>query len=285
MGGSGFSFKIKMSTAEAKDRAHFFQVDSVHVDVKNLNIKLKKSKFRVVFALFKPLLFRVIRPVIQKVLEKQIKDSVNQLDEMAYAINEEVKRAAADVKNDPANAPNVYNRYYTAAQKKIMQGKEKTAKTTADKKVNIAMTQHDSLFPNVQLPGGISTKATEYKELAAKGDKWESPVFGIGAAKESTGLPKPTAVSRKPHNTAAGMTGVGSTSAPNTSGFKNEVNEAFGGKNQDLSLAQGGNGTAAPPPATQGGTGTYFGANNPVLNGSTGTEKTTLASDVRGAMA
>jgi hypothetical protein len=274
-----------MSTAEAKDRAHFFQVDSVHVDVKNLNIKLKKSKFRVVFALFKPLLFRVIRPVIQKVLEKQIKDSVNQLDEMAYAINEEVKRAAADVKNDPANAPNVYNRYYTAAQKKIMQGKEKTAKTTADKKVNIAMTQHDSLFPNVQLPGGISTKATEYKELAAKGDKWESPVFGIGAAKESTGLPKPTAVSRKPHNTAAGMTGVGSTSAPNTSGFKNEVNEAFGGKNQDLSLAQGGNGTAAPPPATQGGTGTYFGANNPVLNGSTGTEKTTLASDVRGAMA
>ena len=59
------------------------------------------------------------------------------------------------------------------------------------------MTQHDSIFPNIKLPGGISTKATEYKELARKGDKWESPVFSIGSARESTNVPKVSPVSRK----------------------------------------------------------------------------------------
>ncbi|KAH0321876.1 hypothetical protein KCU74_g9185, partial [Aureobasidium melanogenum] len=69
----------------------------------------------------------------------------------------------------------------------------------ADKKVNMAVTQHDSMFKNISLPGGISTKATEYKELAAKGDKWESPIFSIGSAKETSNLPKMASITRKPH--------------------------------------------------------------------------------------
>ena len=68
----------------------------------------------------------------------------------------------------------------------------------------MAVTQHDSIFKNIKLPGGISSKATEFKELAAKGDKWESPVFGIGNASESSDIPKLTPVSRKPHNAASG---------------------------------------------------------------------------------
>lgn len=34
LGGSGFSFKIKMSTADKTDKQNMFKVDSVNVDVK-----------------------------------------------------------------------------------------------------------------------------------------------------------------------------------------------------------------------------------------------------------
>ncbi len=204
MGGTGFSFKIAMETADKSDGHHFFKVDKVTVDVKNLNIKLKQSKYKLLFGLFKPLMFALIRPAVAKLLEKQIKDMVQQGDGYVYEIYREAERAAEAGKNDPQNAPNIYSRYVQAAQQKAMRGKEKTQETAADKKVNVAMTQHDSIFPNITLPGGISTKATEYKELARKGDRWESPIFGIGSARETTDLPKSTPISRKPHNAASG---------------------------------------------------------------------------------
>ena len=204
MGGTGFSFKIAMETADEKMRQNFFKVNTVIVDVKNLNIKLKQSNHKLLFNVFKPLLFRVLRPVIQKVLEKVIKDKLNEFDGMAYSIYQEVNRAKETAKNDPEQAQNIYQQYVTAAQKKFAQGKQKSAEVAADKKANVAMTQYDSMFKDIKLPGGISTKATEYKELAMKGDKWESPVFGIGSAKESTNIPRVTPVSRKPHNAASG---------------------------------------------------------------------------------
>ena len=86
----------------------------------------------------------------------------------------------------------------------VQQKKEELKASAAEKSVNVAMTQHDSIFKNIQLPGGISTKATEYKDLAAKGDKWESPVFSIGSASETSNLPRVSKPTRKPHSTAAG---------------------------------------------------------------------------------
>jgi len=77
----------------------------------------------------------------------------------------------------------------------------------------LAVTQHDSIFKNIQLPGGISTKATEYKDLAAKGDKWESPIFSIGSAKETSSLPKVANVTRKPHGRAGGYGTEGTSGA------------------------------------------------------------------------
>ena len=204
MGGTGFSFKIAMETADSGDRQHFFKINTVTVDVKNLNIKLKKSKFKLLFAIFKPLLFGVVRPAVAKLLEKQIKDSVHQADGYLYEIYREAERASKEAQNDPNNVPNIYSRYVNAAQKKAMSGKQKTQEAAADKTVNIAMTQHDSIFPNIKLPGGISTKATEYKDLARKGDRWESPIFGIGSARETTDLPRVNPVSRRPHNAASG---------------------------------------------------------------------------------
>ena len=297
MGGSGLTFKIAMETADKSDKQHFFKINSVVVDIKSLTIKLKQSKHKTLFNVFRPLMFAILRPAVGKVLEKLIKDQVHTLDGKAYEIHQEAQRAAGAVQNDPANAPNIYNRYVTAAQKTMTQKKAKAEEASADKKANVAMTQNDSIFPQVKLPGGISTKATEYKALAAKGEKWESPVFGIGSAAESTNLPSLTPVSRKAHNAAAGgvrgpqnvepgsstfgtaqpqtsqgTSGYGNNASSGygnnaSSGFGNEVSEAFSSPaSNDYSLKNTSGG------GVNGGIneshGTTLGKNNPVLSGS-----------------
>ncbi|OTA60056.1 hypothetical protein K449DRAFT_415349 [Hypoxylon sp. EC38] len=199
MGGDGFCFRLKLSTADDKDKQHFFKIDKVDVDVKNLKIKLVKSNHKILFSLFKPLMLKVLRPVIQKTAEKQLKDQFNKFDQLLYQIKQEADRAVDDARRDPENAPNIYNRYVTAAQKQVLQGKKKVEAVAADKKVNMAVTKEDSIFPNIHLPGGISSKATEYKELARKGEMWESPVFSIGAASKSSDVPPAPEVIRKPH--------------------------------------------------------------------------------------
>jgi len=111
-----------------------------------------------------------------------------------------------EAKANPEEAPNIYMRYYNAMQKRLLQGKEKAEAFVSDKKVNVAVTKQDSIFPDIHLPGGISSKATEYKELAAKGDKWESPVFSIGGAKKSTDIPSVPRIERKAHAVSGGQT-------------------------------------------------------------------------------
>lgn len=260
LGGTGLSFKVAMETADKSDKAHFFKINHVDVDIQHMNIKLKQSNHKLLFNLFKPLLFKVIRPVIQKAVETQVRQNVQKLDSTFFAAKQEADRAAAEAKRnpDPENVQNIYQRYFTALQKQFTQGKEKKDEVKADKSVNVAITQNDSIFKNIQLPGGISTKATEYKELAAKGDKWESPVFSIGSASETSNLPRVSTPTRKPHSTnpgglrdasavgasgaaagSAGMVGTSATktSAPesgltngnstNTAGFANQVDNAF----------------------------------------------------------
>lgn len=267
LGGDGLSFKIAAETADKADGQHFFKVSKVDVDVKNFSIKLKKSNHKLLFGLVKPLLIKVIRPVLQKVLEKQIKDSFIKADAFLYDIHEEAERAKAELKKnpDPENAQNLYQRYAAATQKKLMemnQKKEKAKEAVADKKVNVAVTQHDSIFKDVTLTGGISSKATEFKDLAKQGEKWESPVFSIGSAKETSNLPKISAVTRKPHRTAvdnAGSTGYANGN-PNfqTQHFQKEVNQAFNGTTEGADgLRTGINGQH-----------TSLGSANPVLQGS-----------------
>ncbi|KAL8883658.1 MAG: hypothetical protein Q9192_007058, partial [Flavoplaca navasiana] len=296
MGGTGFSFKIAMETADKSDGQHFFKINKIDVDMKSLNIKLKQSKHKLLFNIFKPLLFAVVKPAISKVLEKLIKDQVHQLDAKAFEIHQEAERVARAAKNDPQNAPNIYNRYVNAAKTTLTKNKEKAQAASADKKTNVAMTQHDSMFQNIKLPGGISTKATEYKNLAAQGDKWESPVFGLGSASETTNLPKVSSVTRKPHqassggvrgpqNVQGGQSTLGQAQPSNQSaGFGTQVNEAFGNnQTQDYSLGKttGMNGDFPAGGASQGGYqaggvpqggvpqsgNTTLGVNNPVLSG------------------
>ncbi|KAL1628607.1 hypothetical protein SLS56_005716 [Neofusicoccum ribis] len=270
LGGDGLSFKIAAETADKSDSQHFFKVTKVDVDVKNFNIKLKKSNHKMLFSLVKPLLVKIIRPALQKVLEKQIKDSFNQADSFLYAIHSEAERAKAELKKnpDPENAQKIYQRYLKAAQKQMMElnkKKEQAKEAVADKKVNVAVTQHDSLFKDIVLTGGISSKATEFKDLANQGEKWESPVFSIGSAKETSNLPKISTVTRKPHGTSAGLAGStsGTTADGLTNGtqnFQKDIDQAFDRTTEGVDGLKTGSNTT--------GQHTTLGSNNPVLTGS-----------------
>ena len=204
MGGSGFSFRLGLETADSKDRQHFFKVNTVVVDIKNLRLRMKQSNHKLLFNLFKPLLLSIVKPVLTKIIELQIRKYFNQGDQFAYDVSQEAQRAGQRVANNPDEAGNVYQDYMSAFQRKLAAGRQRTAEVAADKKANVAITKQDSIFPGISLPGGISTKATEYKELAAKGDRWESPIFSIGSAAATSNIPSPSAIQRKPHNAATG---------------------------------------------------------------------------------
>lgn len=222
--GTGFSFKLKLSSADAKDRQNFFKIDKIDVDVKNFNIKVKQSNHKMLFSLFKGIMLKVLRPALQKALEKVIRDKFNEFDRLAYSIKKEADRAQEQVKDDPTQAKNIYSRYVSAAQKKMTDTKQKAQEKTADKKMNVAPTQHESIFPNIKLQGGISSKATEYKELAKKGNKWESPIFSIGSASKSSSIPSVEKVRRKEHRVTQG--GVrGRDNIGNTESMTNQMQD------------------------------------------------------------
>merc|ERR1712225_93240 len=268
------------------------KVAKVDVDVKNFNIKLKQSKHKVLFAIGKPMMLKVMRPALQKALEKVIKDKFNEFDAMAYKVKVEADRAIEEAKEDPENAPNIYQRYVNAPQKQILQGKQKAEAVAADKKVNVAMTQHDSIFPNIKLPGGISSKATEYKELGQKGDTWHSPIFKLGSASASTDVPKAPNVTRKEHSvTSGGVRGpqnVGNTGSttnqlhdPSAQAAGTSTGSSFGNQvDQALNPSVNGSGinSSGINSSTTNGNGytngkvangnTTLGQNNPVLSGS-----------------
>lgn len=233
LGGEGFSFKIAARNAQKSDRTHFVVVDKVDVTVKNLSIKVKQSNHKLLFSIAKPLLLKAMKPAIQKVLEKQIKDSFEKADTFAWGVYQDVQRGVEAAKKDPENAPNIYQSYVNSFQRQFTEKKKKAEAIASKTSVNVAITQQDSMFKNISLPGGISSKATEYKQLAAKGDRWESPVFSIGSAKASSDIPKLTKVQRKSHSTTTAAIRGG-----------NHPNAHSGASQGGLGAAQGGFGGA-----------------------------------------
>lgn len=195
-------------TKLTRKQTHFIAVDKVDVVISNLAIKIKKSNHKLLFTIAKGLLLKVMKPAIQKAIEKTIKDNFEKADAYAWEIYKEVEKGKEAAKQDPENAQNIFQQYFNAYQQKATEKKEKAKQKTKDTDVNIAMTKEDSMFKNISLPGGISTKATEYKQLAEKGERWESPVFGLGSAKPSSNLPTTHKITRKPHQTRdAGVRG------------------------------------------------------------------------------
>lgn len=275
LGGEGFSFKIAASNAQKKDRQNFVKLDKVSVNIDDIDIKLKKSKHKVLFTVFKPLLFRTVRPVLQKVLEKQVRDAFTRGDAFAYEVHQEAKRAqeqaAQEIKENPKDAPNTYNRYMSAFRARMEERKrqaqqkaEQAAKR--DTKVQTTTTLSGSLFPDIKLPGGITTKASEYEEIAKKGERWESPIFSIGSASESTDIPKPDAITRKPHSAAEARLRDRNATGDAADGAATGTSLTTGGtavtngqaKHYGSTLSNGANGTSAHDTSTVSGTHTAF---------------------------
>ncbi|KAJ6126885.1 hypothetical protein N7523_002497 [Penicillium sp. IBT 18751x] len=249
LGGEGFSFKIAASTADKNDKQHFVKLDKISVNIKNMDIKLRKSKHKALFATFKPMLFRVVRPALEKVIEGQIRNAFEKGDAYAHEIHTEATKAQEAVREDPENAPSILSRYADAMRSRAQaKAKQAEAIVKRDTKVQTVMTLHDSMFPDIKLPGGVSSKATEYVELANKGERWESPIFSIGSAKESTNIPTPGPITRKAPTvdgiaSSSGVAGTGTAGYTNghtnvthtngtngvhgTNGFSREVDQAF----------------------------------------------------------
>lgn len=202
LGGSGLGLKLHLSASSKLARAHFFKCETVDVTISNLSVKLKQSRHKLLFSVLKPLLLQVMKPAIQKVAAKQIQDYFATMDAFAWRVYQEQQKIKKEIANDPENVSNLYSRYATAFKNELLRKKQQAQKVVADKEMKMAVTRQDSLdkFKNIALPGGISTKATEYKDLARRGDRWQSDVFSIGSAPETRDLPKPQGITRKsPH--------------------------------------------------------------------------------------
>ncbi|OJD11993.1 hypothetical protein AJ78_07351 [Emergomyces pasteurianus Ep9510] len=231
MGGEGFNFRISGSTSDSTDS--LFRPEKISVNVNNLRIKIKKSNHKFLFTIFKPLLYGAVRPAVEKVLEKQIRDAFVRGDRFAYAVHNEAQRAWKAARSDPQESHAIYSYYVDAVRKQVMEMRKKADETKdaakkRDTKVNLAVTERSSVFQHIKLPGGISSKATMYQDLAAQGEKWESPVFGIGDAAESTNLPRLAPITRKTHARPRDS-GIGSIEEPSSRIDKNLGKRGIGG--------------------------------------------------------
>ena len=138
----------------------------------------------------------VVKAVIAKVAEFQIRKSFDQLDEQMWLVQNEYDKAKDAAKDEPPErTANMVKMYIQAIQKRIIELKEEAEKKSSSTKVrnysqafnnnqvNVASTEETSIFPNIHFAGVISTTAAKYRQMAREGDEWRSPVFDIGPAK------------------------------------------------------------------------------------------------------
>lgn len=206
LGGEGFGFKINASKAQGSDRDHFFKVNNVSVKIRNFGIKVKRSTHKVLFKMFKSVLYRAIRPTLEKVLEGKIRELFTKGDAFAYEVHTEAKRAMDARRAESEKPPNAYARYLDAVRYRLAERKKQAKAQTSARgaTVHIAATDENSVFPDVILPHSLSDKATWYHNIAMAGERWDSPIFLIGKARQSPDIPKPSSISRKSHETADG---------------------------------------------------------------------------------
>ncbi|KAI9646554.1 hypothetical protein NHQ30_004549 [Ciborinia camelliae] len=238
LGGTGLSFKMKLSTAEKKDRQNFFKVDSVDVKFKHFKLKFKQSKHKTLLTLGKSLLVKPLTKAIGKAVGAAIKQKFEEADAFAYKVKVDADRAQKEALDKPENAPNIYRNYVSAIQRELTKGKVKAKEAqqaVQDKEFKMVMTMEDSMFPDINLPGGFSSKVTEIRNLATTGDQWRSTLFSFGQADKSIGISPAKQIEKKPHSvTQSGVKGpqnLGGSSGQQVyaqEGFHEQVDQAFG---------------------------------------------------------
>lgn len=236
LGGEGFGFKAAASIPRKDEKEQFIRLDKIDVKIDKLDIKLRKSKHKLLFQTFRPLLFRIVRPALEKVVEQKIREAFVNGDNFAKEIHTEAKKAQDNAKKaNPEDDTSIYSRYLEVFRKKMDQKKQAAqAEAKRDTKVQASATLRDSQFPDIKLPGGLTTKATEYAERAEKGEGWQSDIFSVGSAAESKDIPAPEPVTRKSPRSTGGTTSAAAATAATAGGggaaaggFTDEINNAF----------------------------------------------------------
>ncbi|KAK9451893.1 uncharacterized protein V1518DRAFT_403235 [Limtongia smithiae] len=218
LGRSGLSFTVQLSAAtELSGSNKYFQVDDVTVTIASFDLKLKRSRYRILFSIFKPLLISLMKSAMKLVLQKQIRQVFNDLDETMYRINLR-KKALEDDSADAEEKPSTFGLYSQAAKSEMKQIKEKNAerKRKSPATTNVTLIKENSMFPKVVFPQSVtSTKASKYKALASEGDKWMSPVFNLTLTKPGTGVSfnekSTSAIARTPTAVTSATTGAPAT--------------------------------------------------------------------------
>jgi Family of unknown function (DUF5923)/Protein of unknown function (DUF4449) len=137
LGGEGLSFYMKVSNALEQDRNRIFKVDDVKVSVKNLKINLRRSKHKIMFAIFRPFLMGLVKPAVAKAAEVQIRRSFDRLDEQLWLIQNEYNKAKAEAKDQsPEDNVGMGKMYWQAIQKRISEIRAK--KTPPETTVQIS---------------------------------------------------------------------------------------------------------------------------------------------------
>ncbi|BDD58509.1 hypothetical protein MPDQ_002562 [Monascus purpureus] len=203
LGGEGFSFKIMASNAKEDNQGHFFTVDDVSVKIRDLRIKVRKSRHKVLFAVFKSILHKAMRPALEKVLENRIRELFNRADAFVYQVNSDLKK---QTREETAPSGNAFSRYISVVRYRLAErAKQEEGKSQApEREVNVTATDEHLIFPDIKLPHSLAEPATHYRELATQGERWESPIFDISQAPQSTDIPRASSVTRKSHETAEG---------------------------------------------------------------------------------
>lgn len=204
LSGNGLSATIGLETAEKKDRQAFFKPADIHVSIHHMDVKLRKSTHKVLFAFFKPLLMSTLKPVIAKVAEQQIRSNLTKFDAQIYALHKKVQAEKEKAKEgDPEGAAQDLKLYFEQIKARFLENKRQKEARAKQTTVNVAATLEGSKLQNKKLPGITSTTATKMKQRAREGKTWHSSIFDIGSAKPSTNVPAPKAISRKSPNDRA----------------------------------------------------------------------------------
>jgi len=255
LGGNGLSVLIELETADRfsptskafgddnglSGGAHYFKASQVKVNLSTLKIKVRKSNHKFLIAIMKPILLRLLKPIVTRIAANEAKKAIAELDEIVSEIRTEAKRAKEVEKKlapEDRGKQATYSRYAELVKNRYQTNKEAKAKVnetkTGDSKFQFVMTQDQTMFPNITLPAGISSKTMQYRSMADQGTEWQSPVFKIGNARPTAAgkIPTPPKIVRKSTWTGYKDPKLNDPNATNKAGLSSKLDNQGVGRGQ-----------------------------------------------------
>lgn len=195
--GHGADIEVTVASSEKSDASHFYNVEDVTVSVRDMDIKLRKSKYKPIFIFTRPVLMRTLKQAVTHALEKTVRDLFESGDRELWEMHKDVKSRKQKYESlDDEDAPSTPSMYFQALGRRITLHREE--KKDSDTEVHAAMTSDDARMKGIKLPHQRSDQAQKWKNESLNGNTWHSGVFALGSASTTKDLPHPSIRSRKP---------------------------------------------------------------------------------------